>query len=208
MPLPYAIAGCLAVMAASLGVGLAVQRHAQHLTEMLGMMVGMTLGMMTGLAAGAWLGLATDMFVSNTLAILIGLGFGAGFGRLGGLMGVLEGGMGGVMGGMMGAMLGVMVRLSPLAIWGTAALMTLLLLLSLAGLYRLVQTRCARPAAIDPVCGMSVDPATAPASAVYREQRFYFCAPACRRAFEKDPERYRQPAGSRSADAALVSRQA
>jgi YHS domain-containing protein len=111
------------------------------------------------------------------------------------------------MGGMMGAMLGVMVRLSPLAIWGTAALMTLLLLLSLAGLYHLVQSRCARPAAIDPVCGMAVDPATAPASTVYREQRLYFCAPACRRAFEKEPERYRRLAGPRATDASPASRQ-
>ncbi len=199
MPLPIAVTGCLAVLAASLGVGLALRRHAAHMTEMVGMMTGMTLGMMTGLAAGTWLGLGADMFISNTAALLIGVGVGVGFGRWGGLMGMLEGGMGGAMGGMMGAMLGVMVRLSPLAIWGTAALMTLLFALSLAGLVRLVQTRSRRPAALDPVCGMEVDPQTAPASTVYREQRIYFCAPACRRAFEKDPERYRQLAAAPAA---------
>jgi len=42
--------------------------------------------------------------------------------------------------------------------------------------------------AIDPVCGMTVDEKTAPASAVHNGTRYYFCAPGCKRTFEKDPE--------------------
>ena len=41
--------------------------------------------------------------------------------------------------------------------------------------------------AIDPVCGMTVDERTAPASAVHEGTTYYFCAPGCKRTFEKDP---------------------
>ena len=43
---------------------------------------------------------------------------------------------------------------------------------------------------VDPVCGMEVDPDTAPAKAEYKGKTYYFCAPSCRDEFEKDPERY------------------
>ncbi|MDO8107617.1 YHS domain-containing protein [Isoptericola sp. b441] len=39
---------------------------------------------------------------------------------------------------------------------------------------------------IDPVCGMSVDQATAP-SAEVDGTTYYFCAPGCRKAFVADP---------------------
>jgi YHS domain-containing protein len=42
----------------------------------------------------------------------------------------------------------------------------------------------------DPVCGMMVDPETAPAQSVYKGQTYYFCAPGCRAAFEQEPGRY------------------
>jgi len=42
--------------------------------------------------------------------------------------------------------------------------------------------------AIDPVCGMTVDEATAPARSVHRGTTYYFCAPGCKRTFEADPE--------------------
>lgn len=42
----------------------------------------------------------------------------------------------------------------------------------------------------DPVCGMDVDPRTAAATAEYQGQTYYFCAPGCKRAFEREPERY------------------
>jgi len=44
--------------------------------------------------------------------------------------------------------------------------------------------------AIDPVCKMEVDPKTAPAKSEYKGQTYYFCAPGCKVAFDKDPEKY------------------
>lgn len=41
--------------------------------------------------------------------------------------------------------------------------------------------------AVDPICGMTVDPATAPASRDYQGQTYYFCAPGCAKAFDADP---------------------
>ncbi len=47
----------------------------------------------------------------------------------------------------------------------------------------------------DPVCGMMVDPKTAPAKTEYKGQTYYFCAPGCKVAFERDPDRYLNPSG-------------
>ena len=44
--------------------------------------------------------------------------------------------------------------------------------------------------AIDPVCGMTVDPKTASASAEYQGKTYYFCSTGCRAQFKRDPERY------------------
>ncbi len=53
----------------------------------------------------------------------------------------------------------------------------------------------AEVAAIDPVCGMTVDPATAKHSATHGETTYYFCCGGCRTKFEADPSTYvaRQP---------------
>lgn len=42
----------------------------------------------------------------------------------------------------------------------------------------------------DPVCGMEVDEQQAAATAEYQGQTYYFCAPGCKVAFEKEPEKY------------------
>jgi P-type Cu+ transporter len=42
-------------------------------------------------------------------------------------------------------------------------------------------------AAVDPVCGMTVDLASAEAASTHGRQTFYFCAEGCRRAFDKNP---------------------
>lgn len=42
--------------------------------------------------------------------------------------------------------------------------------------------------AIDPVCGMEVDEKTAAATYEYKGKTYYFCAPGCKAAFEKNPE--------------------
>lgn len=44
--------------------------------------------------------------------------------------------------------------------------------------------------ATDPVCQMEVDEQSAVAQSTYGGKTYYFCAPGCREAFEKDPERY------------------
>ncbi len=43
---------------------------------------------------------------------------------------------------------------------------------------------------VDPVCKMKVDPERAPAKAEYKGKTYYFCAPGCKEAFVKNPERY------------------
>ncbi|MBS1136936.1 MAG: XdhC and CoxI family protein [Proteobacteria bacterium] len=41
--------------------------------------------------------------------------------------------------------------------------------------------------AIDPVCGMQVDPSTAKHRSEYRGKPYYFCCPHCKHAFDKNP---------------------
>ncbi len=47
--------------------------------------------------------------------------------------------------------------------------------------------------AIDPICGMTVDPATAAGGHDHRGQRYYFCGLSCLERFKADPERALQP---------------
>jgi len=42
----------------------------------------------------------------------------------------------------------------------------------------------------DVVCGMTVDTETAPAKTEYKGETYFFCAPGCKVAFEKNPEKY------------------
>lgn len=49
--------------------------------------------------------------------------------------------------------------------------------------------------ALDPVCKMEVQPETAAATAEYKGKTYYFCAPGCKAAFEKDPEKYLKESG-------------
>ena len=42
----------------------------------------------------------------------------------------------------------------------------------------------------DPVCGMQLLPEKAAAKVDYQGQTYYFCAEACRKQFEAEPERY------------------
>ena len=42
----------------------------------------------------------------------------------------------------------------------------------------------------DPVCGMMVDPDTAPAYTTYESREVFFCSQECRREFEEEPSRY------------------
>lgn len=42
----------------------------------------------------------------------------------------------------------------------------------------------------DPVCGMSVDTARAAATVEHEGKTYYFCSESCRKAFEREPEKY------------------
>ncbi len=42
----------------------------------------------------------------------------------------------------------------------------------------------------DPVCGMDVDPKEAAGKSEYKGKTYYFCAPGCKKQFDRDPERY------------------
>jgi len=44
--------------------------------------------------------------------------------------------------------------------------------------------------AVDPVCKMDVDPATARLKSEYKGKTYYFCAPGCKKLFDKNPESY------------------
>ncbi len=64
----------------------------------------------------------------------------------------------------------------------------------------IIQVRRARPAtlvegphveeAMDPICGMSVQVATARLTSEYQGERFYFCCAHCKETFERDPAKY------------------
>ncbi len=43
---------------------------------------------------------------------------------------------------------------------------------------------------IDPVCRMMIEQNTAVASSDYQGKTYYFCAVACKEAFDEDPERF------------------
>jgi Cu+-exporting ATPase len=45
----------------------------------------------------------------------------------------------------------------------------------------------------DPVCGMDVDPASATANSKFLGTTYYFCAQACKDAFDSEPEKYLDP---------------
>ena len=43
---------------------------------------------------------------------------------------------------------------------------------------------------VDPVCGMSVEPATAAAAWEHDGQTYYFCSVGCMERFRQDPDRF------------------
>ncbi len=53
--------------------------------------------------------------------------------------------------------------------------------------------------AVDPVCGMTVDPQVAAGTSVHEGRTYYFCSTACVEQFTADPKKY---TGRRSAIAA------
>lgn len=45
--------------------------------------------------------------------------------------------------------------------------------------------------AVDPICGMAVEVATARHTSEHDGETYYFCCPACKRKFEEEPEKHR-----------------
>jgi Cu+-exporting ATPase len=42
----------------------------------------------------------------------------------------------------------------------------------------------------DPVCGMEVDEKTAAGKSEYKGQTYYFCSLGCKKAFDKEPQKF------------------
>ena len=61
--------------------------------------------------------------------------------------------------------------------------------------------------AIDPVCGMTVDPAHAAGEAEYKGQHYHFCNPSCLKRFQDSPEAFLSPAEPASPGAAPAGTQ-
>src|SRR5215213_10444572 len=55
--------------------------------------------------------------------------------------------------------------------------------------------------AIDPVCGMTVDPANAAGSSEFNGQTYWFCNAGCKQRFDADPKKYLASAPDESAHA-------
>ena len=51
----------------------------------------------------------------------------------------------------------------------------------------------------DPVCGMMVDPKTSAWKSDYKGQTYCFCAPGCKKDFDKHPEKYLSASGNEAA---------
>lgn len=49
---------------------------------------------------------------------------------------------------------------------------------------------------IDPVCGMTIDPAHAAATSEYDGQTIHFCAVSCKTTFDAAPEDFLEPAAT------------
>jgi len=47
----------------------------------------------------------------------------------------------------------------------------------------------------DPVCGMEIDPRTAAGQSEFKGQTYCFCSFGCKKAFDKEPEKYVKPQG-------------
>ncbi len=52
------------------------------------------------------------------------------------------------------------------------------------------ETKETKRIARDPVCGMEVDEKSASAKSEYMGKTYYFCCPACKKAFDANPAKY------------------
>ena len=52
----------------------------------------------------------------------------------------------------------------------------------------------------DPVCGMEVDPKSAPGQSEYKGKMYYFCSLGCKLDFDRNPEEYVSAGDTRGDD--------
>lgn len=87
--------------------------------------------------------------------------------------------------------------------WNYTTWLNIVALVGFAVVYWLYRTREAHGGGQgygkDPVCGMQVETANAPATAEHDGRRFHFCSDHCREAFDADPARYAEKGVIRSA---------
>jgi len=50
----------------------------------------------------------------------------------------------------------------------------------------------------DPICGMEISEKDAAGNSEYQGKTYYFCSPSCKKAFDKEPERYSEKGDSGS----------
>jgi Cu+-exporting ATPase len=50
-----------------------------------------------------------------------------------------------------------------------------------------------KKAAVDPVCGMAVEPGSNKIITTINGETYYFCAEGCRQSFEKNPKKFLKP---------------
>jgi len=70
-----------------------------------------------------------------------------------------------------------------------------------------LQSGGTRKLALDPVCGMNVDPTTAASSVAHGGQTYYFCSRGCGEKFKADPERFLSPPAPSTATQAQTQTQ-
>jgi YHS domain-containing protein len=94
--------------------------------------------------------------------------------------------------------------------WNYTTFLNIAALALFAFLYSLYRTRerhgGGREYAIDPVCGMQVETANAPARAIHNGHTHYFCADRCRERFEREPGRFTSKSAPTSLDPRRVER--
>ena len=89
--------------------------------------------------------------------------------------------------------------------WNYTTFLNLIFLVVFAGIFFLYKNReklgGGHGYALDPVCGMQVETANAPARAQHAGQTVYFCSDRCRDRFIANPERFAKPAAAPEATA-------
>ena len=50
----------------------------------------------------------------------------------------------------------------------------------------------------DPICGMDIDPKSAPAKSEYEGKTYFFCHVNCKKTFDADPKKYIEGGSSAS----------